>query len=373
MTRALTRAALFVPFALACFTCAPPFDPEISMSVVTIDRLTLEASVGPVGDSYSIPDDEAVLLPVQTSAGIDTLRAFIRFDNSSSTGLWFAVSAAGGGITIYNQQTWWRSFGGEDPNYPVFLLQPLISGDSIGIVSLYSNLSSDQVDIQYFNADSTPPGLYSQAGYPVAVSFGASSTARVLGASFSSDPTHSYNPLVWLLEDSSGTCSEYESSMGSTSGFIATGTAVNPTFSLTSILQGSTKCLYYHVPGTSGVSNKSCISVFVNGGWQAWTWRFDSSGNLNATRLTGVTHRIDALLSTGELLSTEGGMGRVYDPSGNGTQLAAFPLGNLRFVYETFASGAPKVYFSQMLILGKVVSFRLYSIPTADLKTLSGG
>lgn len=89
--------------------------------------------------------------------------------------------------------------------------------------------------------------------------------------------------------------------------------------------------------------------------------------------MTGVTHRIDAVLSTGELLSTEGGTLRLYDPSGQGTQLYAVPLNGLQFCYEAYVGGTAYVFFSLPISLSRGDwAFNVYAIPTSMMRSLRG-
>jgi hypothetical protein len=88
-------------------------------------------------------------------------------------------------------------------------------------------------------------------------------------------------------------------------------------------------------------------------------------------RLTAVDHRIDALVTTGELFSTEGNIGRVYDPTTpTGSLEAEFPLNDLRFIGEVYVGGTPTLLFSQALWYNNQVTFNVYSIPTSKLKSL---
>lgn len=87
--------------------------------------------------------------------------------------------------------------------------------------------------------------------------------------------------------------------------------------------------------------------------------------------MPGIDHRIDALLTTGELFSTEGDTARVYDPTtSSGSLEAEFPLGNLRFIGEVYVSGTPLMLFSMAVWTNYQVNFNVYSIPTSQLKTL---
>ena len=92
--------------------------------------------------------------------------------------------------------------------------------------------------------------------------------------------------------------------------------------------------------------------------------------------LSGVKGRIDAVLTTGKLLSFENGACTVYSAAGK--KLYRFPLGGLRFCYERWDSAALefKLYFS--LAYWKFADkdgqdelfLEVYALPTADLADL---
>jgi hypothetical protein len=86
-------------------------------------------------------------------------------------------------------------------------------------------------------------------------------------------------------------------------------------------------------------------------------------------QIAGITCRIDALLTTGELLSTQDGEGSLFDPQGN--LLTRFPLGALRFSMEAYVNGTATVFLSRSFVTDGSLSLELYSIPSSRLKSLS--
>jgi len=106
------------------------------------------------------------------------------------------------------------------------------------------------------------------------------------------------------------------------------------------------------------------------GNWSTWVW-IDNASPPTHWQLSGIGNRIDDLLTTGELFSTEGNVGRVFDPkTPTGTLEATFPLSDLRFIGEMYIGGTATMLFSHALWAGRQLSFNIYSIPTADIKTL---
>ena len=105
------------------------------------------------------------------------------------------------------------------------------------------------------------------------------------------------------------------------------------------------------------------------GKWVCYRWaEYPVSSGIYPYVQLPIDHRIDALLSTGQLLSTEGGMGRLYDRDGN--LLATFPMGTLRFLSEEYVGGVARTYFTQCLTYNNGVHFTTYWIATAELATL---
>ena len=125
--------------------------------------------------------------------------------------------------------------------------------------------------------------------------------------------------------------------------------------------------LYYYDPVTTmGFANWFDTP---SASWVCWKWYESPPGTAVTSRVTGISHRIDALLATGELFSTEGDVGRIYDQNGN--QLSQFSLTGFSFVGEVYVGGTAQVLFSQTLWFGNnALYFNVYSIPSSDLKKL---
>jgi hypothetical protein len=128
------------------------------------------------------------------------------------------------------------------------------------------------------------------------------------------------------------------------------------------------RALYYYDPDTTRTPERSYLSWYdtAKSRWRCWTWW--SVSPWEGQELTGIDHRVDAVLSTGELFSTEGDEGRVYGR--DGTLAASFPLTGLSFIEEASIDGTLRVLFSQYMYMNNSAWFAVYSIPTADLDTL---
>ncbi|MGA2380973.1 MAG: hypothetical protein ABSG85_16890, partial [Spirochaetia bacterium] len=195
--------------------------------------------------------------------------------------------------------------------------------------------------------------------------------ARVIGVSIYPDPNPALDRSYWLFRDTGGNNyleGEFDVSQNPITppGIAVRGLA---TYDISSFVGNLAKrVLYYFNPVTA----RSYVSVWNSpaspGVWSNWVWIDAVPTN---GQLTGVDHRIDALLTTGELFSTEGNIGRVFDPTTpTGSLEATFPLSDVRFIGEVYIGGTPTILFSQALWFGNQVTFNVYSIPTSQLKTL---
>jgi hypothetical protein len=101
--------------------------------------------------------------------------------------------------------------------------------------------------------------------------------------------------------------------------------------------------------------NRGFAQSYDGDSWTTWVWW---SAVPDYAKLTGITHRIDAVLSpdagsgASYLFSTEGGFGRVYqyDGTGTGGLAAQFALGTLRFIGEAYVFGSWQMIFSRCVI-----------------------
>ena len=138
-----------------------------------------------------------------------------------------------------------------------------------------------------------------------------------------------------------------------------------PTTSNVPLLGAGSRALYYQGP----LGSPSYASYFTAGNWVCFQWTAATSST--PTRLTGVTSRIDAVLTDGDLISTQDGTLTVYDL--NGTRLNSVPLGGMQFCYEAYVGATPYVFFSLSLEFShQSWAFRVYAIPTSRLRSLKG-
>jgi hypothetical protein len=381
-------------FALSCLSCDAPFDLSLSQAAAVISKMTLQQTIAPL---YTLDGGQEnldiVFLPEKESAapGIDfqngfllqqgayrTMLRYVRFDSAQSS-----YQVFGG---------WSREFINPDPNYQPFVFEPLkfpnLNDSTIGVVGLDPvdpGNSSVQLAIANIPWSSFSEGTWlnlkgSFINNPV-ITPGPPYDANVLG--YSIYPTDSVQPFdnsYWLVRMNSGIdmgrlreVAMDVSAVGFTSKYDTKLGAI--AFDIPAVA-GVTRCHYFYDPdpirGPTPGDRKSYVSWFdtAAGSWRCISWK--GTVTVESNVLSGVTHRIDALLTTGMLFSTEGNVGRVYDSSG--TEIASFPLGALRFIGERYVDGAPLALFSLARIVteryGGTLAIDLYSIPTAGLETL---
>ena len=129
-------------------------------------------------------------------------------------------------------------------------------------------------------------------------------------------------------------------------------------------------CFYYHDPST-GAGGTGIVSQYWQGRYLNYKW---DDNNLNEPELLDIPYRIEALLTSSELFCRGDNMGMVYTQGGE--EVSSFPMGALRFVYEIYdsASSAYKMIFVMPYSVGshddREIYFKVYSIPTADIKEL---
>jgi hypothetical protein len=138
------------------------------------------------------------------------------------------------------------------------------------------------------------------------------------------------------------------------------------------IPNGLTRCMYFYDEDPSRLPNRSFASWWDagKGGWVSYAWWEEptTGSGVYFRKQLPIDHRLDALLSTGQLLSMEDGTTRLYDRDGN--LLATFALGALVFLGEEYVAGQARCYFSQALLYEHTLHFNVYWIATDKLASL---
>ncbi len=365
----MKKLAIPVLAALACLSCAPlPFDFDLSMSARTAGALTVEGTVGPVklGEWET---GKAVAMPELSAAGgLDLQSSFVYYRSSwGDRRLTF--------VTADPAQGAYRRIGPDAPlgaatseAYPDLLLmtlkgQPHYAGwfalDPYSpAYNVFGTAWMDPAAVQLVAGTTVP--LNSFSGVP----------GDVIGLSRYPQPDTSTDATYWLC--TTGTPDQYAemgsfvSSSGVAAPFTLPTRPAGAGYPLGSEMPlGLTRAMYFYDPEPTRAPQRSYLSWFdsANGRWRCWTWW--AVNPWGGKELTSVDRRIDALLTTGELFSTEAETGWLF--SSDGTLRTTFSLAGLRFIGESYVGGTALMLFSQGLYFDNQAWFTVYSIPTKDL------
>ena len=368
--------------ALLLLSCSPPpFKLSISESAKIAKQLTFEGQAGPIDPmSSNQGNTDIVFIPEKDGAGGITLQAGFVYSMDPLNGQQVSFIAYDGSQAKYVHEGSPQGLGplSSDP-YPNFLVQSVKNTHNV-IAFQFDHASP--TNNQYALATGDPNlGTFNSPGGWISLHTTFTDvppfkppfvgTGIVIGVSISPDPSSLLDRSFWLVCDSA-TNNYLEGEFDvSQNPITPPGINLRPgaTYDISSFVGTSAKrVLYYFNP----VTTRSYVSVWDSpmslGNWSTWVW-IDNVPTY--WQLSSIDHRIDALLTTGELFSTEGNTGRVYDPATpTGSLEAEFPLGDLRFIGEVYIGGTPTVLFSQALWYGRQVSFNVYSLPTSRLTTL---
>ncbi len=355
--------------------CQPPFDTGMGQAMRLIRNMTLETRVGPFSMSERTPNlaDGAVFLPFRAGTDIVRTSGLIRIQDEYNCRIWHVWGVQDGAQTVYS------GFGsdslgtipltGNTPAYPEVMTHCVASG-TIYLSFQFAPLNALGLLFQVNSTGGIPSiaaiGTYPQTTFLPGSFLGMYLNPLVLGGHFPSEGTGTADHAYFLVAgnpDGSAGYWEMESQLtpGALNVFSITTSGVPLPF-----LAGppaAQRCMYFHDPA----AKRSFASALVGGSWQCWTWNTDPVSA--PVQLAGVTRRVDALLSTGELFSVQDGTGTVYGP--DGTQRTSFPLGCLQFLGETDVSGAKAALFHLVIADNDAATFYIYSLPSARLAELN--
>jgi hypothetical protein len=369
----MKKLLLPVVLCLAWMSCSPPpFDLTLSLSARTAKALTLEGTVGPV-DKMNIdqPPQNAVFYPGKSAAtGLDLQDGFLLYARLDGRWLAFVTGDATGTYRkLDGELSAGASPGGRYPDIiahqfsdPVLHRIGGFKFDAAdphktGYTEIRADISGEQV----------APVFSFQPSSVLAALFGV--TGTVIGISVPSSSSPPDTAYFLARQDGTGKSLEYGMTMVPAGLAFAGATHGFSVYDLSQFGVPLTvdRVQYFYNPAAA----RSFLSWYDastgQNRWRCWTWSNVTAGS--GGELVGVDSRIDALLSTGELFSTEDDTGRVY--GSDGVLLAAFPLTGLTFIDERSVNGTVRMIFSQSLFYGRRPSFNIYSIPTADLKSLA--
>jgi hypothetical protein len=185
--------------------------------------------------------------------------------------------------------------------------------------------------------------------------------------------SYSYDKQYFLGCASTGDYFEVESITNAASGTAVAGlSALNSpiAISLSPLPSGLHNAFYCHASNTG----RSYLSYWTGAKYRTYSW-YSASAPSGVTELTGLDTRVEAVLSSGQLLGFADNSCTVYDAEGR--KLYKFPMGGLKFCYESIAAGTATLYFSLAYWqFGRdekadELYVEVYAIPTANLRDLN--
>jgi hypothetical protein len=357
----MKRILILLACLLSLASCYAPVDLSLSQAVTILrsGNVTYRATIGPMGDFGG--DDgagELAFLPSKSSVapGIDFENGYVVMRSPTRTLMRYAA-----GKQVFG---WWGAdYVNPAPQYEPYLLEPMkftLAGtaSALGMVGMNPldptgnmvQIVSASLGGGFFDYPTGWKSLHNDFIFGMAPSY----DADMIGFSvYPSDWGQSWDDTYWLIrERGTGQLREQTARLDAANGFWTKNDTKAPPLAFDiPELAGVTRCSYFFDADPVGArwptvdEKRSYVSWYdtAAGGWKCVSWK-QSALVVESALLPAVTHRIDALLTTGMLFSTEDGVGRLYD--WDGVQQAEFPLGALRFVGERYVDGTPTSVFS---------------------------
>jgi hypothetical protein len=360
--------AVLCLFSLGC--SLPPFDDGLSLAMVTADKLDPVTRIGPIQAWHGdFEDGELSFFPIKDApdskigylliASSYFLR--VRFLNGP-TGQFMGELRLDGPAADANQKTYTAEPLKGGPCLSLAVFDPANPNNNALLVldPAFPSLVRSAVDLK----------SYFQPSFPVTL-------VRIVGVHLypETDPVRDRFAFFGVLDLSGhfGEISRYTDPL--LAGGLGAAT-VPPLNRLDSVLPSlpapGSGAFYFHRPVAPNTSYLSWYEAST-GTYRNYAW----DDGLTAGELTGMRRRIDAVLTTGELLSFANGACYVYD--GNGSRKYSFPMGSLHFCFEKYdnAAGSYRLYFSLAYWLygyrngEDKLLIDIYSLPTASLDSLN--
>ena len=384
------RVVLVAAAAALCVSCLPvPFDLGLSQSAAAVKKMTLDNSaLLTMGGGFDRSAHDFAFYPSVTPAGLDYSNGFVLSQRNLDLDI-SLVQQNGSSYTSFGQQSW--TMANQDPHLPSYLAWPMESGSTYLLNFIFDAFDPLNGNDYYVNWGDPVGHSISQVNISNApnifnmhseLNFDFGVNANPLGASVSAGDTAGTFDMVHFLGGEFGVPGmylEFSYQLSSTF-FRGLGAAILPRgltwFDLSSFIpNGTSRVAYFYddnlAADPSRFPNRSFASWWdaASNSWVSYAWEGPPAVPPTTNKQLPINHRLDALLSTGQLFSTEGGTGRLYDRDGN--LLATFPLGSLVYIGEHYVGGVPRCYFSQSLVFDQAQHFNVYWIRTDQLTSLA--
>lgn len=347
-------SALLLPLILLCCSL-PPYDEDLSLAMITAGKMKQEAEIGPLHrwsgeyegtDYFFVPDKGIFNRGFIIAAGENYIK-FQFVENDGMGNYWIDAED-------------WRPITNQNDKTLNFRVEAVKGGGYINFVRFDSGdyANNELTVLEYF-----PSNIVNAAGpfilrTEINTDFGFLSI--VLGSNIYPD-TIGTDEIHFLCKLDTGGYREVSYNINNTGINWGFGIDIRGSSFPLPLPPDLENAFYYYYPG----SDTSFISFYYDGIYHNFSW--DDSCILKP--LTGISTRIDALLTTGELFCRTHNMGYVYNQ--DGIRQYDFPLGDLHFVYEYYTGSEYRMYFTLAYWLYEdELYFKVYSIPTEDLDEL---
>jgi hypothetical protein len=346
MKRIFLFFILSLPIVL--LTCSPPpFNLSISEAAKTAKQLSYVGQIGPISSmSGNQGNEDVVFIPEKDGAGGITLQAGFLYSQDPLNGnqASFVAYDAGQGKYIYEGGSQWLDAYANvlvqsvkslhnviafqiDDVTPASNRFGLMIGDTIG----HTFTPPAWIGLTAQTTGNFPPGPYSAIGISII-------------------PTNNpgFDRAYMLLADTgNGMYREARYHVSQAAPGLTNPSSIFRTTELDLvgygvIPAGIQRVLYYY----DSASTNAFAMWNTGSHWTCVKWTESPPTVPLWQPMPGINHRIDALLTTGELFSTEDNTARVY------------------------IGGVPTMLFSQALWFNQQVTFNVYSLPTSKVKTL---
>lgn len=349
--------------ALLAWGCSfPPFNEDLSLAMITASKMGEPvAEIGPLSAGYGeYEGTEHYYIPQRE----DPLRGFLVASNDYSISFRFVDP----GQTAL--KGWWSvELSNSDPNTLNFKAETIESGAGSYLSFLRFDPLNDYKDNTLVLLQFNPPDQILAAPLHLRnyLTPFLTNAPTIIGTNIFPDTTVGADPQYFLCQlDSTGLFTEVKANTDTILGVTYSG-VVRGDMDL-ALPAEMNNAFYFYNP----VNNTSYLSYYSRADKKYKNYSWQSSATL--TELAGIKWRIDAVLSSQELLSFDSSACYVYDQAGN--RQYSFPLGGLRFVYEKWdsAAGANKLYFTLPVWAwgeaGDQLYLNVYSILTTELAAL---
>ena len=358
--------ALVLLCCLEMMGCAPAFIAQLDSSATLTRQMTPLATIGPfnIGGSNSTVTNIRFfpLKPTATATSLPNEQSgFLVTENGGYDILQFAyVDSSGngqitGGIPL--------PLAGADPHYPLYEYDVTTTTTTGNMVVFYFNPSTPSLSTVDLYSATLPGGPLTPTVSPPQTlkSIYTSPLPLVLGEQMA-PAAGAADTFNFLLSTGANPLSEGALPLSGGTTVFTSGSLLTSEPWL--VLPAANRFLYY----TNQVYTLSYASWFSGSQWVCYRW----ATSVSPVILPGVTHRIDAILTTGDLLSTEGGILRLYDP--NGSPVLGVALGEPAVLLRSLRGLRRRTcsFPSRSSLQHGDWAFRVYAVPTSSMRSLGG-